>query len=68
MYTDGLIEARDEIGDTFGMERLTHCFMEHGKEPAPNVASSIMASQEAFRGSQPCGDDVTLVVAELTGP
>jgi phosphoserine phosphatase RsbU/P len=64
-YTDGLIEARNEIGDTFGIERLEHCFASHGEGPAHEVATSIMACQLDFRGLQPSSDDVTLVVAEL---
>ena len=34
---------------------------------ADTVAQGILACQKDFRGSQPPGDDVTLVVAELVG-
>ena len=44
-YTDGLIEARNEIGDTFGVDRLKHCFATHGDGPAHQVATQIMACQ-----------------------
>jgi sigma-B regulation protein RsbU (phosphoserine phosphatase) len=64
-YTDGLIEARNEIGDTYGTERLTRCVEGHGGEPAASLANHILTCQHEFRGSQPLSDDLTLVVAEL---
>jgi serine phosphatase RsbU (regulator of sigma subunit) len=64
-YTDGLIEARNEIGDTFDINRLMHCFALHGAGPAQQVAAEIIAGQKEFRGAQPPADDVTLVVAEV---
>jgi serine phosphatase RsbU (regulator of sigma subunit) len=65
-YTDGLIESRNEIGETFGVEQLTECLRTHGVAPPERLSSDILACQQGFRGSQPLGDDVTLVVAELT--
>jgi sigma-B regulation protein RsbU (phosphoserine phosphatase) len=64
-YTDGLIEARNEIGETLGTDRLTRCVAAHGGEPAESLANHIVACQGTFRGSQPLGDDLTLVVTEL---
>jgi len=66
-YTDGVVEARNEIGESYGTDRLIACFAEHGAEPAERLAERILADQRAFRGSQPASDDVTLVVAELCG-
>lgn len=64
-YTDGLVEARNEIGEAFGVDRLMACVTEHGREPAEKLAGRIVAVQQEFRGSQPLSDDMTLVVAEL---
>jgi sigma-B regulation protein RsbU (phosphoserine phosphatase) len=66
-YTDGLIETRNEIGETFGTDRLRDCLVSHGAEPAESLTRQIVKWQEAFRGTQPLTDDVTLVVAELSG-
>ncbi len=66
-YTDGLIEARNEIGETFGTERLTGCILTHGSEPAERLAEDILACLRRFSGSQRLTDDLTLVVAELAG-
>jgi len=65
-YTDGLIEARNEIGEAFGSERLHDCIATHGAEPAEELTDHIMSWQRAFRGTQALSDDVTLVVAELS--
>lgn len=66
-YTDGLIETRNEIGETFGIERLVECLDLHGTNSAEQIARRILQSQHDFRGTQQLTDDVTLVVTELCG-
>lgn len=66
-YTDGLIETRNEIGETFGTDRLRDCLVTHGAESTECLTRQIVNWQEMFRGSQALTDDVTLVVAELCG-
>jgi serine phosphatase RsbU (regulator of sigma subunit) len=66
-YTDGVIEAYNEIGETFGTERLKESLTSHGSEPAERVTQHIVNAQSRFRGTKPLSDDVTLVVAELRG-
>jgi sigma-B regulation protein RsbU (phosphoserine phosphatase) len=66
-YTDGLIETRNEIGETFGTERLLDCMDRHASSDAGQLAKEILRTQHEFRGSYPITDDVTLVVAELRG-
>ena len=68
LYTDGLVEARNEIGETYGTDRLVECVRGHGAEPAEDLARQILDCQLSFRGSQPLGDDLTLVVTELVKP
>jgi serine phosphatase RsbU (regulator of sigma subunit)/CBS domain-containing protein len=67
-YTDGLIEARNEIGETFGVERLTGCLASHGSEPSARLTDHILTCQRTFRGTHALSDDVTLVVAEFAAP
>lgn len=62
LYTDGLIETRNEIGETFGTDRLQAC-IGRTAEPAELLAA-ILHCQEAFRGSYPLTDDVTVVVTD----
>lgn len=66
-YTDGLIEARNEIGETYGMERLSSCLQRHGHESPDFLCRAILEDQRRFCGQQPPQDDLTLVVAAYTG-
>ncbi len=65
-YTDGVSEARNEIGEAYGTDRLRDCLLAHGREAAAPHAKRQIAELNDFRGSQPFGDDVTLMVAEFT--
>lgn len=67
-YTDGLIEARNEIGELFGMTRLTECIREHGTASASELLAIILERQRTFSGSSPLTDDLTIAVAEILGP
>lgn len=64
-YTDGLIEARNEIGEAFGDERLVESMATHSSTSARQLMQQIMRSQNEFRGTERLTDDVTLVVVEL---
>ncbi len=64
-YTDGLIEARDEIGDSFGVERLVRCIQQYDAFDCELLTREIVKDQREFRGSNPPTDDVTLVTAEI---
>ena len=64
-YTDGLIEARNEIGEMFGTERLIGCLTNHGREPAGALLDHILGCQRAFSGSEPLTDDLTLTIVEV---
>jgi serine phosphatase RsbU (regulator of sigma subunit)/CBS domain-containing protein len=64
-YTDGLIEARNEIGETFGTQRLQQCLTAHGIEPAERLSAHLLSHLTEFRGSISLADDVTLVIGEL---
>jgi serine phosphatase RsbU (regulator of sigma subunit) len=65
LYTDGLIEARNEIGETFGTDRLRDCLTAPGPEAVEKVIERLVASQKGFLGPHPAGDDVTVVMGEI---
>ncbi|QJW99238.1 PP2C family protein-serine/threonine phosphatase [Frigoriglobus tundricola] len=64
-YTDGLVEARNGMGEGYGTDRLEAAFAAHGALAAGPLAERLLADQRAFRGDQALSDDVTLVVIEL---
>jgi sigma-B regulation protein RsbU (phosphoserine phosphatase) len=65
IYTDGVVESRNEIGEVFGTERLTECLLARGRDPAEQIARGAIEDLNAFRGPQHFSDDVSLLIAEL---
>ncbi|MGL6097211.1 MAG: PP2C family protein-serine/threonine phosphatase [Fimbriiglobus sp.] len=64
-YTDGLVEARNEIGEMFGTDRLIRCVTALGRHPAAEVLAGILDAQRTFSGSARLTDDLTLAVADV---
>ncbi|MBX9622938.1 MAG: SpoIIE family protein phosphatase [Gemmataceae bacterium] len=64
-YTDGVVDARNEIGEAFGPDRLRDALAAHGREPADRLSARLVADQLSFTGTYPPADDVTLVIGEL---
>lgn len=64
-YTDGLIEARNEIGELFGTDRLTECLTKHGRSSSGDLLGYILAAQREFSGPEPQGDDLTITVLDV---
>ena len=64
-YTDGLIEARDEIGELFGMQRLIQCMQTYHALPAQEMLQAIMNTQQQFSGTAALTDDLTLLVMDV---
>lgn len=66
LYTDGLIEARDESGNFYGLERLSRWFQTSRNQPVEQVVNLLLEDLKTFRGLAEIEDDVTLLVIELT--
>jgi phosphoserine phosphatase RsbU/P len=64
-YTDGLVEARNEIGEQYGTDRLTDCLRSRGAAEPGAILDCVLAEQREFIGREPLSDDVTLVVAAI---
>lgn len=64
-YTDGLVEARNGMGEGYGTARLEASFAASGKLDVELLTEHLLANQLAFRGEQSLSDDMTLVVGEL---
>lgn len=65
-YTDGLVEARNGMGEGYGTDRLRSTLLAHGRSLAAPLTGLLLADQEGFRAGQALSDDVTLVVCELS--
>jgi sigma-B regulation protein RsbU (phosphoserine phosphatase) len=65
--SDGVTEARNPSGDEYGLERLGALLASaHGGEPDALV-HQVLASVNEFAGTEPQGDDVTLMVLRHRG-
>jgi len=58
-YTDGLTEARNQLGEEFGTERTRSLMDIYGALDAAVIVKKIQSSLENFIGDMPTTDDVT---------
>jgi serine phosphatase RsbU (regulator of sigma subunit) len=65
LFTDGVIEARNDKGEEFGADRLRERIMERRDESPHDIRQSIMDGLLAFCPRP--DDDVTLVVVRCRG-
>lgn len=59
LYSDGIIEARNQDDKQFGEQRLLECFV--GNIEGDAVFDAIQESVNSFRGPQEQTDDITLL-------
>ncbi len=64
LHSDGVYECRNEREEVYGLDRLCEVVRTHDGS-AEALRDAILADVERFRGSEPQGDDVTVVVARM---
>src|SRR5262245_27655199 len=68
LFTDGLVEAENEAGEAFGMERLEQVLL---GSPEPDVAGLLACVDHAIRahrGATDAADDATMLVLRVGRP
>jgi serine phosphatase RsbU (regulator of sigma subunit) len=65
LFTDGVTEAMNAAGDTFGEERLAALVEEHGDLPFEELRERILREIRAFVGDTGLHDDLTLVLLKV---
>jgi sigma-B regulation protein RsbU (phosphoserine phosphatase) len=65
-YTDGLVEARDEGDEDFGLKRLAQTVREHCSESAREIVKAVNEAVDGFIGRVTPHDDRTLIVVKMT--
>jgi sigma-B regulation protein RsbU (phosphoserine phosphatase) len=63
--TDGVWEAANAAGDTFGKDRLREVIRTTASRTADEIVKAVLAALNTFRGQQRATDDVTFVVAKV---
>jgi sigma-B regulation protein RsbU (phosphoserine phosphatase) len=66
-YTDGLFEACDSVGNSFGDERLRTLIAQSAALPIAQLIDRLMTEVQAFSGHNEFEDDVCVVAVESTG-
>ena len=67
LFSDGITEARNPAGDTFGMDRLLQCVRAHGGLEPSELTETIRKLVVSFCGSDRLADDMTLVALRFEG-
>jgi sigma-B regulation protein RsbU (phosphoserine phosphatase) len=63
LWTDGLVDARNDAGEPFGDQRLLAEVCAHRGEPVEAIVQAVLAAAEAFGGRPE--DDRTLLVLRI---
>jgi len=66
LFSDGVTDAQNIADDEFGEARLVECLRASAGAPVDTVIANIMSAIDAFAGSAPQFDDITVLVARRT--
>jgi len=64
-YTDGIVEAQNQEGDMFRLERLVQLLMRHARESAAEIESAVIGAIHDYTKGLPQKDDITMVILKV---
>ncbi len=67
LYSDGIVEASNEVGEEFGEERLCAVLERCAGRQASEARGEILREYRRFLGHAQADDDVTLLVLQASG-
>ena len=67
LYSDGITEAQNPAGQEFEEQRLIGALRQHLCADVEAMADRILSDHARFRGTQPAGDDMTLLIVQRRG-
>jgi phosphoserine phosphatase RsbU/P len=62
LYTDGITDALDPAGLSFGMDRLESLVLAHSEDTAQQIGAALERAVQDFTGGAPGFDDITLLI------
>lgn len=65
LYTDGIVECRNEAGQRYSMEKLCEA-LDGASEVPETLMARVMEIVDDFRGREPLTDDATAVAMRIT--
>jgi len=67
LYTDGVTDRSNRRGEFYGVERLISHLNKAVPSRASDIAAYLLRASDAFAGSVPAADDLTLLVLRSAG-
>jgi len=64
MYTDGITESTNNVGEDFGTERMIDCVQKHKTETSKQICEAIFEACDTFTDHAKAKDDRTVVVVK----
>jgi serine phosphatase RsbU (regulator of sigma subunit) len=62
LYTDGLTEAENPVGDFFGIERVSELLIRYAHHSPEKIIEALLAHLKQFCQSETFNDDITLMI------
>jgi sigma-B regulation protein RsbU (phosphoserine phosphatase) len=66
LYTDGIIETRNDEGESYGFDRLKETLAQNARTNAPSLGETILQSVREFSEDQ-LHDDYTILIVSYSG-
>ena len=63
LFSDGVTEAADPLGQEFGEQRLADLVFKLRDRPSPEIVDQIVQAVISFSEGAPAADDITVVIA-----
>lgn len=67
VMSDGILEAQNENGEQFGIERIRSVIRENHDGSGPEILTALRRTVTAFTDGAPAGDDRTVIVIKRKG-
>ena len=65
VYTDGIIDAPNPFGESFGLKRLKDVLDENAAAPLSELKSTVLKTLTQYTQKKLNHDDITLIVLEI---
>ena len=66
LYSDGLVEAKNEIGDFFGKEKLLNLLKSTTNDTPEQAGFTILRAVDRFIGTTAPSDDLSIIILQRT--
>ena len=66
LYSDGVLEAMDHVGERFGEARLLEAIGRRRAEPLQEIFATLMGEIARWHGSERPQDDISILAVEIS--